>query len=163
MGERLNNIALIAVVGGNSCSPQEALTAYAVGKLLAEKGYGVVCGGLGGVMEHACRGAQEAGGMAIGILPGMDAGDANPYVRVAIPTGMGEMRNALVVRSAQAVIAIGGEYGTLSEIAFALKTGKRVVGIDTWELRKKDRIDQGIVKAATPEEAVELAIAGLQV
>ena len=148
---------LIAVVGSNMCSQVEAHNAYEVGKLLAEKGFGVVCGGQGGVMEHACRGANQAGGWAIGILPSANGEGANQYLHVVIPTGMGEMRNALVVRAAQAVIAIGGEYGTLSEIAFALKLGKRVIGLETWQLVRKGEIDQGIIVANTPEEAVELA------
>jgi uncharacterized protein (TIGR00725 family) len=114
----------------------------------------VVCGGLGGVMEAACRGAKDAGGMTIGILPGTDRSAANPYVDVAIPTGLGEARNALVVRAADAVIAIGGGYGTLSEVAFALKAGKRVVGLGTWEI-------DGVEAAGSPEAAVETVLGDL--
>jgi uncharacterized protein (TIGR00725 family) len=130
-----------------------------VGRLLAIHGASVVCGGLGGVMEAACRGAKSAGGTTIGILPGLDRGEANAWVDVAIPTGLGEARNALVVRAADVVIAIGGEFGTLSEIALALKTGKPVVGIDTWELSKHGVMATEIVRAATPEEAVDRALA----
>src|SRR5262245_64733047 len=124
----------VAVVGGGAPDPRITTLAQEVGRLLAKNGAVVVCGGLGGVMEAACRGAKSAGGMTVGILPGLDRAEANPWVDVAIPTGLGEARNALVVRAADALIAIGGEYGTLSEIALALKTGKPVVGIDTWEL-----------------------------
>jgi uncharacterized protein (TIGR00725 family) len=122
--------------------------ADAVGRGLAARGAVVVCGGLGGAMEAACRGAKEAGGMTVGLLPGPDRDDANPYVDVSIATGLGEARNALVVRTADALIAVGGGYGTLSEIALALRTGKRVVGLGTWEI-------DGIEPASSPEEAVE--------
>ncbi|MEA2428059.1 MAG: hypothetical protein QOF37_1687 [Thermoleophilaceae bacterium] len=111
----------------------------------------LVCGGLGGVMEAACRGAKAAGGTTVGILPGFDRTDANEYVDVALATGFGEARNALVVRAADALVAVGGEYGTLSEIALAIKAGKPVVGIDTWDL-------DAVVAAATPEDAVRRAL-----
>jgi uncharacterized protein (TIGR00725 family) len=107
----------------------------------------VVCGGLGGAMEAACRGAHEAGGTTVGILPGLERGEANRYVDVAVATGLGEARNVLVVRAADALIAVGGGHGTLSEIAFALKTGKRVVGLQSWDI-------DGVERAASPEEAV---------
>jgi uncharacterized protein (TIGR00725 family) len=129
-----------------------------VGRGLAERGAVVVCGGLGGVMEAACRGAKSAGGATLGILPGLDRADANEFVDVAVPTGLGEARNTLVVRAADAIVAVGGEWGTLSEIAFALKAGKRVIGLDTWELSKGGRPIEGIVAAATAEEAAELAL-----
>jgi uncharacterized protein (TIGR00725 family) len=118
-----------------------------VGRELAGAGAVVVCGGLGGVMEAACRGAREAGGRTIGILPGTDRTAANEFVEVAIPTGLGEARNALVVRTADALIAVGGGYGTLSEIALALKAGKRVVGLDSWDI-------DGVVAAPDPVAAV---------
>ena len=108
--------------------------AEAVGRELAARGVVVVCGGLGGVMEAACRGAKEAGGHTVGILPGADRAAANPFVDRAVPTGLGEARNALVVRAADALIAVGGGYGTLSEIALALKAGKRVVGLGSWDI-----------------------------
>jgi uncharacterized protein (TIGR00725 family) len=107
----------------------------------------VVCGGLGGVMEAACRGAKQAGGHTVGILPGSDRAAANPFVDTAVPTGLGEARNALVVRAADALIAVGGGYGTLSEIAFALKAGKRVVGLDSWDI-------DGVVAVDDAEAAV---------
>lgn len=125
---------LIAVIGGAVCTQEEAALAEEVGRLLAGHGAGVVCGGRGGVMEAACRGAAQVGGLTVGILPGLDASEANPWVQVAIPTGLGEARNALVAGAGEGVIAIGGEYGTLSEIALALKAGKRVVGLGTWDI-----------------------------
>jgi hypothetical protein len=112
-----------------------------VGRLVAERGAVVVCGGLGGTMEAACRGAKQAGGTTVGILPGLDRSQANPFVDVALPTGLGEARNVLVVRAADAVIAIGGGYGTLSEIALALKAGKRVIGLGTWEIEGVAAVD----------------------
>ena len=119
----------------------------------------VVCGGLSGVMEAACRGAHEAGGTTVGILPGADRSAANPWVDVAVPTGLGEARNALVVRAADAVLAVGGEYGTLSEIAFALKAGKPVVGVGTWELGREP---DPITRARDGAEAATLALAVLR-
>ncbi len=113
-----------------------------------------MCGGLGGVMEAACRGAKEAGGTTIGILPGTDRAAANRFVDFAIPTGLGEARNALVVRAADALIAVGGAYGTLSEIAFALKAGKPVAGLGTWDV-------DGVTVADSPEAAVESVLADL--
>jgi uncharacterized protein (TIGR00725 family) len=123
-----------------------------VGALVARRGAVLVCGGLGGVMEAACRGAREEGGTAVGILPGLDRGAANAFVDVALASGLGEARNALVVRAADALIAIGGAYGTLSEIALALKGGKRVIGLGTWEI-------EGVEPAEGPEAAVEAALA----
>src|SRR5947208_14918038 len=118
----------VAVVGSGTCSAQEAAAAEQIGSLLARAGVVVVCGGLSGVMEAACRGARREGGVTVGILPGNDRAAGNPYLSVAIATGLGELRNGLVVRASDALIAVGGEFGTLSEIAFALKLGKRVVG-----------------------------------
>ena len=123
------------------------MVAEEVGRLLAEAGAVVVTGGLGGVMEAASKGAREAGGTTLGILPGSDRRDANPWVTVAVPTGMGEARNALVVRAADGLIAVGGEWGTLSEIALARTAGKPVAGLDSWELEGVDRFE-------TPAEAV---------
>jgi len=149
----------VAVVGAGSAEPAAVSAAEEVGHLLAARGAIVVCGGLGGVMEAACRGAKAGGGTTVGILPGLDRGAANSWVDVAIPTGLGEARNALVVRAADVVIAIGGEYGTLSEIALALKTRTPVVGIDTWELSRHGSAAMDIVRVATPAEAVERALA----
>src|SRR3954447_10191624 len=124
----------VAVVGPGEAEPEELAAAERVGAELARRGAIVVCGGLGGVMEAACRGAKGAGGTTVGILPGLDRGSANPFVDVAVPTGLGEARNALVVRAADVLVAVGGAYGTLSEIALALKTGKRVVGLGSWAI-----------------------------
>lgn len=145
-----------AVVGAGRCTSSQAATAAAVGRGLAEIGFVVVTGGLGGVMEAASRGAREAGGTSVGLLPGTDRATANPHVDVAIPTGMGEMRNVLVVRSADVVIAVGGGHGTLSEIAFALKTDVPVIGIGTWDLGEDDRPDP-VHRAEDAEQAVALA------
>ena len=152
-------MTFIAVCGAAKASPHDTAIAEDVGSLLAQAGATLICGGLGGVMDAAARGASANGGIAIGILPGDDRTGASPHLTVSIPTGMGEARNALVVRSADAVIAIGGEFGTLSEIALAMKMGKRVVGIGTWELSKPDGGTlEAIVRATTAEEAVRLAL-----
>lgn len=149
---------IIAVVGPGHPGPGDA-AAEQVGRGLAEAGATVVCGGLGGVMEAACRGARTAGGTTLGILPGTDRTVANPHVSIAIPSGLGEARNTLVVRAAQAVIAVGGAYGTLSEIAFALKTGVPVVGLGTWRLTRGDGVaDTGVHHEEEPRAAVELAL-----
>jgi uncharacterized protein (TIGR00725 family) len=141
----------VAVIGPSEATAEEMARAEAVGELLAAREAVVVCGGLGGVMEAASRGAASGGGTVIGILPGTDRAAANAHVTVALTTGMGEMRNALVVRAADAVIAVGGAYGTLSEIAFALRTGVPVVGLGTWAL-------DDVVDAPDPEAAVALAL-----
>ena len=122
-----------------------------MGRLLAERGAVLVCGGLGGTMEAACRGAKQAGGTTVGLLPGVDRAHGNPHLDIAIPTGLGEARNALVVRAADVVVAVGGGYGTLSEIALALRAGKRVVGLGTWEI-------DGVVVVDGPEAAVAEAL-----
>ncbi len=141
----------IAVIGGNRAGRPAADAAFEVGRLIARAGAAVVCGGLGGVMEAACRGAREEGGLTIGILPGGSPADANPWVDVPIATGLGYTRNALVILNADAVIAVDGEYGTLSEIAYGKIQGKTVVGLGTWEVK-------GVETAATPEEAVRMAL-----
>jgi uncharacterized protein (TIGR00725 family) len=142
----------VAVVGTGTADTSELASAEDVGRLLAMRGCVIVCGGLGGVMQAVARGARRAGGTVVGILPGGDRAEGNEHLSVAIATGLGEMRNALVVRAADVVLAIGGAYGTLSEIAFALRTGVPVVGIGTWEL-------DDVVAAPGPAEAVELALA----
>ena len=134
--------------------PQELDLAERVGEELARRGVVLVCGGLGGAMEAACRGARGAGGLTVGILPGSDRSAANPFVDVALATGLGEARNALVAGTADAMIAVGGGYGTLSEIAFALRAGKPVVGVAGWEI-------EGMTPAASAEEAVTLALEGI--
>ena len=144
--------AYVAVVGPGDANPAQLEAAEAVGRALGARGAVVVSGGLGGAMAAACRGARAAGGMTVGVLPGLDRAAANEHVQVALATGLGEARNALVVRAADAVVAIGGGYGTLSEIALALKAGKPVIGLETWEI-------EGVRPAASPEAAVELALA----
>ena len=148
----------VAVIGGSEPSPQEAGWAEEVGRELARQNVILVCGGLSGVMEAACRGASSAGGMTIGILPGDSPGAANPYVQVPIVTGVGYARNMAVVQSAQAVIAVGGSYGTLSEIAYALQAGIPVVGLNTWSISRKGQTDSAIVPASNPAEAVKTAL-----
>jgi len=141
----------VAVIGPSEAADDEMVLAESVGRLLGEAGAVVVCGGLGGVMEAAARGAASVGGTVVGLLPGTDRAQANPHVTVAIATGMGEMRNALIVRAADAVVAVGGAYGTLSEIAFALRTRVPVVGIGTWAL-------DDVVDAPDAAAAVALAL-----
>ncbi len=148
----------IGVVGDGDCPPEVAAVAAAVGAELARRGCTVVCGGLGGVMEATCRGAKASSGTTVGLLPGNSRRDANEYVDVPIVTGMGEARNVLIVKSSQAVIAIGGRYGTLSEIALALKLGIPVIGLDTWELIRQGEFDPGVVLASSVQDAVEKAI-----
>ena len=146
------------MIGPGEAAGDELETAEELGRLIAEAGAALVCGGRGGVMEAACRGARSAGGLTVGILPGRDRREANPYVEVAIPTGLGEARNPLVVRSADAVVAVGGAYGTLSEIAFALKAGTPVVGIHSWELSRGGQPDSGVVRADSAAEAARAAL-----
>lgn len=148
----------VAVCGPDPAPPEVAAQAEQIGRLLARAGAVLVCGGLGGVMEAAARGAQAEGGTSIGLLPGTGRQAGNPHLSFSVPTGMGEMRNALIVRAADAVIAVAGEYGTLSEIAFALKTGVPVVGLGTWELAKRGRPVDALVRVETPAEAVASAI-----
>jgi uncharacterized protein (TIGR00725 family) len=149
----------IAVVGGSEATEPVRALATELGAALAAAGAIVVCGGLGGVMAAACQGAKSVGGVTVGILPGRDAAAANPWVDVVIASGLGEARNALVVGSAAAVIAIGGEYGTLSEIALALRAGVPVIGLRTWSLVRPDGADDtGIVSAGSPTEAAAFAM-----
>ncbi len=148
----------VAVCGPSESSADEAAWAEETGRLLARAGAVLVCGGLGGVMDAAARGASAASGTVVGILPGEDRAGASQHLTASIPTGMGEARNALVVRAADAVVAISGEFGTLSEIALALKMGKPVVGLGTWELAKPGVAVDPIVRADSPARAVELAL-----
>jgi hypothetical protein len=141
----------VAVVGPGDASQDELEAAKEVGRGLADADAIVVCGGLGGVMAAACHGAACAGGQSVGLLPGPDRSAANQWVTVALPTGLGELRNGLVIRAADAVIAIGGGYGTLSEVALALKAGVPVIGLESWPI-------DGIEPAAAPAEAVRLAL-----
>jgi uncharacterized protein (TIGR00725 family) len=147
------------VVGPGRAEAREVAWAEDAGAAIADAGAVLVCGGLGGVMEAACRGARSRGGMTVGLLPGLDREDANGWVVVAIPTGLGEARNALVVRAADAVVAIGGAWGTLSEIALALKAGRPVIGLATWELMRAGESVEGVIRAEDAARAVEEALA----
>ncbi len=149
---------IIAVIGGSQPSPEESRLAEEIGKELARQGAILVCGGLGGVMEAACRGASSEGGVTIGILPGDSSQAANPYVQIPIVTGMGYARNIPIVKSAQAVIAVDGSYGTLSEIAHALQGGIPVIGLNTWALSRNGQPDNSIIPAQNPTEAVDKAL-----
>jgi uncharacterized protein (TIGR00725 family) len=150
--------AWIAIAGAGDAAPWELAAAEQAGAAVAETGCGLVCGGLGGVMEAACRGARSRGGLTVGLLPGIDRDAANGWVVVALPTGLGEARNALVVQAADAVVAIGGGWGTLSEIALALKAGVPVVGVGTWEPALSGAVVEGVVAVDGPREAVEEAL-----
>ena len=145
-------------MGGGEAQTDVRRAAEAVGRGLARRGAVVVCGGLGGVMEAACRGAKAEGGTTVGILPGLDRATANPFVDVALPTGLGEARNALVVRAADALVAVAGEFGTLSEIALALRLGTPVVGVRTWELAREGRPVDAIVRVDDPDAAASRAL-----
>ena len=141
----------VAVVGASKASESELADAEAVGWLLAQAGAILVCGGRGGVMAAASKGAAQAGGTVIGMLPGLDRSDANAWVTIAIPTGLGELRNGLIVRTADVMIAVGGAYGTLSEVALGLQAGVKVYGLSTWEIH-------GIEQVSSPAEAVSRAL-----
>jgi len=147
----LRNRRRVAVIGGSRAKAGAKSLAYEVGQLIARKGAVLVCGGLSGVMEAAARGAREAGGLTIGILPGSDPAEANAFIDIPVATGLGYTRNSLVVQNAGAVIAVDGEYGTLSEIAYSIVYGKKVIGLDTWDI-------PGVLPARTAEEAVNLAL-----
>ena len=148
----------IAVIGAARAPEAQYSDAVRIGRRLAEAGAVVVCGGLGGVMEAACRGAKEAGGTTVGILPGNDRSEANDFVDVAIATGIGEARNVSVVATADAVLAVGGEFGTLSEIALALKAGTPVIGLDSWELGRAGRAVDAVEAASDADEAAAMAL-----
>jgi hypothetical protein len=152
----------VSVIGGSRASAADLEIAEAVGRELAKAGAAVVCGGLGGVMEAVCKGAAEAGGLTIGILPGEHRETANAFVHIPIVTGLGFTRNSIVAKSGQAVIAIGGSYGTLSEIAFARIAGLPVIGIDTWEMSRRGEEADFITRAADAKEAVQIAIAKIE-
>ena len=143
---------IIGVIGAGDASEQECKSAELVGEEIARNGCTLLCGGMGGVMEASCRGAKSHGGATIGILPGNSKADCNPYIDYPIVTAMGHGRNIIVARSSDAIIAIGGSYGTLSEIAFALRLQIPIIGIKTWD------VSSDIKKAETPKEAVYMAI-----
>lgn len=149
----------VAVCGPGRATEQEAAWAEEIGRRLAEAGAVVICGGLGGVMEAAARGAAAGGGVSIGLLPGLTRRGAAPHLTASIPLGMGEARNALVARASDVLIAVAGELGTLSEIALALKMERPVVGLHTWRLSKDEaEFPDPILRATSPEEAVRLAL-----
>jgi uncharacterized protein (TIGR00725 family) len=150
----INNRPRIGVIGGSRAGKKFLEMAHEVGRLVAEKGGILVCGGMGGVMEAACRGAKEAGGLTVGIIPGARRAEANAFVDIPIATGLGYARNSLVVMNSDVIIAIDGEYGTLSEIAYAGVFGKIVFGLGTWDIK-------GVIKAKNPEDAVERAFKGI--
>ena len=147
-----NQKITISIIGGHDASDEVEQLAHNIGKIVAEVGAVLVCGGLSGVMEAASMGAKDAGGLTVGILPGACASDANPYIDLKVVTDMGHARNVVLVRSADAVIAVSGGYGTLSEIAIARKIGVPCVGLHTWDL------DPGVVRTDDPEEAVRCAM-----
>jgi uncharacterized protein (TIGR00725 family) len=146
---------LIGVIGSGTCTPDVRQVAYEVGKGIAEAEYPLVCGGLGGVMEGACQGAFDAGGLTIGILPGDDPNRANPYVMIPLATGIGFARNAIIVRSASVVIAIEGGPGTLSEVAYALQFGVPVVSINSFD------VSPDVIQVTNAADAVEMALGTL--
>ena len=145
------------MIGASKCGKDIYKLAYDVGREIAKRKAILICGGLGGVMDASAKGAKEAGGMTVGILPGNTRIGASKYLNVSLPTGMGEARNVLVVKAADVVIAIGGEYGTLSEIAHALKMNKPVIGLKTWDIGKDDFGVSRIIKVDDPISAVEKA------
>jgi uncharacterized protein (TIGR00725 family) len=147
----------IAVVGGSTCTEEERKLARQVGLEAARKGAVTICGGGGGVMESAAEGAREANGTVIGILPGNSSREGNPHLSFAIATGLGEARNAIIARAADAVIAVGGEYGTLSEIALAIKMEKPVIGLKSWRLEPPQKLSKTMLNAESAAEAVEMA------
>lgn len=149
---------IVSVIGTSTATPELYELARETGRLLAERGCVVVCGGRGGVMEGVCRGVREGGGISVGLLP-TSIEEANPYVDLPIVTGLGELRNMAVASAGAALISIGGAYGTLTELGFALRQGKRVVGLRTWALRDEEGHPTPMLTAGSPEEAVDLALA----
>jgi uncharacterized protein (TIGR00725 family) len=149
----------IGVLGASAPGAELARAAERIGELIAREGAALVCGGLGGVMEAAAKGAAAVGGVTVGVLPGSDPDEANPFIGIAVATDMGHARNAIIVRSCDAAIAVGGGFGTLSEIALAMKCGVPVVGYKTWDARGGEGLAAPAVTAATPEEAVRRALA----
>jgi len=152
-------IKIVGVIGSSKTEPELLKLAEEVGAEIARNGAAVVCGGLSGVMEAVCRGARREGGLTIGIIPSDDKHDANQYIQIPIVTGMGMGRNVMLVKTADVLIAVGGEFGTLSEIAHALNIGKKVIGLRTWKLEKAHtRNIPNLVEVDTPKKAVALAL-----
>ena len=150
---------MIGVIGASMADDELSAIAEEVGRELAIREVAVVCGGLTGVMESVCRGASAEGGVTIGIIPSDNRQDANPYVQIPIVTGIGMARNSVIAKTAEAFIAIGGQFGTLSEIAYALSMGKTVVSIRSWDLDKAstEPLD-GLIQEDNPKRAVEIAL-----
>ena len=142
----------IGVIGGSEAAPDILMLAEQVGGLIARAGGVLVCGGLGGVMEAAARGAKAEGGLTVGIVPGPSRAEANDHIDIAVATNMGHARNAIIAQTCDALIAVGGRYGTLSEIGFGLALGKKVIGLRSWD------IDPGIIPARDPDDAVQKAV-----
>ncbi len=156
----MNRQLIISVIGESNARPHIAALAEQVGRELGLRGVMIACGGLGGVMEAACRGAKSAGGTTIGILPGDNPMSANDYIDIPIITGMGYARNSVVAKTGISVIAVGGAYGTLSEIGHALGDGVPVIGLETWEMtRSREPADSAIIRATDASDAAEKAIA----
>jgi len=150
---------IVGVIGSSKADPDILRIAEELGAEIAKRGAAVVCGGLTGVMESVCKGARGEGGLTIGIIPSDNRADANQYVQIPIVTGMGMGRNVMLVKTADVVIAVGGEYGTLSEIAHALNLGKTVIGLRTWKLeRAHTKPIPNLIEVETPAEAVDLAL-----
>lgn len=149
------SMKVVSVIGQSNSTPAQDAQAYELGKLLSEKGCAIVCGGKGGVMQAVARGAAENGGLCIGLLPGHDRSEGNPFLTMGIPTGLGHARNMLVVRAGDVVVAIGGGYGTLSEIAFALTMGKVVIGIDSWSAVSHAGVPAEVIAVGSPDEAMQ--------
>ncbi len=152
----------IGVIGQSSCDEKLYQMAYEVGKEIARRGAVLVCGGLGGVMEAACRGAKDANGVTVGILPGFSVVDANPFVDIAVATGLGEARNLIIVHTASALVACGGQAGTLSEIAFALRAGKILAGLATWRIQDNSGREDFFPHFENPREAVHFVFQNLR-
>ena len=148
----MNRTKTIAIIGARACDDRISQIAEQIGSLLAKNGYMIICGGLGGVMEGAAKGAKDNAGMTVGIIPGENREEANPYIDFPIATGFGEARNLVVIRSSDVIIALPGKYGTLSELSFCMKLGKPVISLGTWDISEK------IIKAKDPKEAVKLAL-----
>jgi uncharacterized protein (TIGR00725 family) len=153
---------IIGVIGASRADDELLRLAEELGREIASRGVAIVCGGMMGVMEAVCKGARSKGGLTIGIIPSDDKNDANPYVQIPIVTGMGVGRNVMLVKTADVLIAVGGEYGTLSEIAHALNIGKKVISLRSWQLEKAtEKSIPNLIDAASAKEAVDLALDSL--
>ncbi len=149
------NKKVVSVIGQSRSTPEQDAQAHELGKRISESGYVIVCGGKGGVMQAVARGAAESGGMCIGLLPGYDRSEGNPFLTMGIPTGLGHARNMLVVRAGDIVVAIGGGYGTLSEIAFALTMGKVVIGLNSWTAVSHAGVPAEVLAVRSADQAMK--------